>query len=79
MRTLGSMLRAKQEERDELESQLEGAGARIEELARTLDEAKGDRTFDSVKLDYHQMRARLRIAKHDYITLLLAQRLLANG
>ena len=79
VRTLESMLRAKQEERDELESQLEGAGARIEELARTLDEAKGDRTFDSVKLDYHQMRARLRIAKHDYITLLLAQRLLANG
>ena len=28
------------------------------------------RSFDQVKLDYHQIRARLRIAKHNYITLL---------
>ena len=39
---------------------------------------KDDRTFDQVKLEYYQIRSRLRIAKHDYITLLLTQRLLSQ-
>lgn len=78
VRTVESMLRAKEEERAELESKLEGAGERITELTRKLDLAKGDRSFDRLKLDYHQIRARLRIAKHDYITLLLAQRFLED-
>lgn len=75
-RTLESRLRAKEEERNEAEAQLQGAADRITELSRRLDRARDDRTFDQLKLDYHQIRARLRIAKHDYITLLLADRLL---
>lgn len=78
VRTLEAALRAKEDERDELGDKLEGAGKRLTELTRTLDAAKDDRTFDRVKLDYHQIRARLRIAKHDYIALLLAQRLLED-
>ena len=75
-RTLESVLRAKREESEELAANLEGAGERIAELSRKLDLAKEDRSFDRLKMDYHQIRARLRIAKHDYITMLLAQRLL---
>ena len=66
------------DERDELNEKLEGAGKRLAELKRSLDAAKEDRTFDRVKLDYHQIRARLRIAKHNYIALLLAQKLLED-
>ena len=76
VRAIESMLRAKEEERDELQTELESANTRIEELASKLDKVKDDRSFDSLKLDYHQIRARLRVAKHDYITLLIAQRLL---
>ncbi len=76
IRTIEAMLRAKTSERAELEAELEGASARILELTRRLDAVRHDRTFDQVKLDYHQIRARLRVAKHDYIALLLAQRLL---
>ena len=78
IRTLEATLRAKAAEHDELESELEGADTRLAELSRKLEQAKGDRTFDSVKLDYHQIRARLRIAKHNYLVLLLAQRLLQD-
>ena len=62
LRTLEAALRAKEDERDELNEKLEGAGKRLAELKRSLDAAKEDRTFDRVKLDYHQIRARLRIA-----------------
>ncbi len=78
VRTVEAMLRAKEAERDELEAELEGAGDRIAELTRRLDQAKADRTFDRLKLEYHQIRSRLSIAKHDYITLLLVQRLLGD-
>lgn len=78
LRTLEAALRAKEDERDELNEKLEGAGKRLAELKRSLDAAKEDRTFDRVKLDYHQIRARLRIAKHNYIALLLAQKLLED-
>ena len=78
VRTVEQALRDKQAERDELQEQLAGAGERIEGLSRKLDRAKDDRSFDQVKLDYHQIRARLRIAKHNYITLLLAQRFLED-
>ena len=76
IRTLEAQLRAKTNERDELEAKLEDAGERIIQLTHRLDAVKDDRTFDQVKLEYYQIRSRLRIAKHDYITLLLAQRLL---
>ncbi len=78
LRTLEAALRAKEDGRDELNEKLEGAGKRLAELKRSLDAAKEDRTFDRVKLDYHQIRARLRIAKHNYIALLLAQKLLED-
>ena len=78
LRTLEAALRAKEDERAELNEKLEGAGKRLAELKRSLDAAKEDRTFDRVKLDYHQIRARLRIAKHNYIALLLAQKLLED-
>lgn len=75
-RTLDALLREKTAERDEAKEGLEGAVARIAELTSRLERAKDDRTFDEVKLDYQQIRARLRVAKHDYLVLLLAQRLL---
>lgn len=78
LRVLEVTLRAKEEEREELAEKLKGADKRLAELKHTLDAAKDDRTFDRVKLDYHQIRARLRIAKHNYIALLLAQRLLED-
>ena len=78
VRTLDASLRDKVAERDELESQLEGDATRIAELTQKLDQAKEDRTFDQVKLDYHIIRTRLRAVKHNYITLLLAQRLLGE-
>ncbi len=76
IRTLEATLRAKTAEQEEIEEKLEGAGSRITELTESLEQAKQDRSFDQLKLDYQQIRARLRVAKHDYIKLLLAQRLL---
>lgn len=76
IRALESQLRSKEEELSEVQTTLENTGKQIDALTVRLDRAKGDRSFDCVKLDYHQIRARLRVAKHDYITLLLAQRLL---
>ena len=78
VRSVEATLREKTQERDELSHRLDDAEARIGELEHTLELARDDRSFDRLKLDYHQIRARLRIAKHDYIVLLLAQQLLAE-
>lgn len=56
--------------------QLDETSARMAELAEKLDRALDEDGFSQLKLDYHQTRARLRVAKHEFITLLLAQRLL---
>lgn len=76
MRVLETRIREKTVEYDSLREQLAAADARHDELSRNLDQAREDRSFDRLKLDYQQIRARLRVAKHEYITLLLAQRLL---
>ena len=78
VRSVESTLRAKTAELESLEEELEKTTARLAQLSRQLEAVKTDRTFDSLKLDYQQMRARLRAAKHDYIVLLLANRLLAE-
>ena len=77
-RTLDVLLHEKMAERDDLTMALESESTRVAELADDLDQVKADRSFDQLKLDYQQIRARLRVAKHDYITLLLAQRLLGE-
>lgn len=59
-----------------LNGQLEQSTARANDLSERLGQARQDNGFSHLKLDYHQIRAQLRVAKHDFITLLLAQRLL---
>ncbi|MBO4352809.1 MAG: AAA family ATPase, partial [Eggerthellaceae bacterium] len=62
----------KQEQQQALAQTCDDMNRRIGELTERLDQARGDSSFDLAKLRYQQTRVRLRDAKHELVTLLLA-------
>lgn len=73
------VIREKTEQRDALVEAATDMGERFGELARGLETARGDRTFDEVKFEYQQVKTQLRAAKHELIELLLARRVLERS
>ena len=73
------VIREKTEQRDALVEAAADMGERFGELARGLEAAREDRSFDAVKFEYQQIRARLREAKGELIELLIARRVLERS
>lgn len=69
----------KESQREALSQTCDDMGVRMGELAERLDQARADRSFDAAKLAYQQTRVRLREAKRELITLLLAKRMLESS
>ena len=69
----------KKSQREALSKTCDDMALRIGELTERLENARTDRTFDRVKLTYQQTRVRLRDAKRELVTLLLAKRMLERS
>ena len=77
--SLDALIREKTRQRDALLEAAGDMGERYGELSRELDLARADRSTDQLKLEYHQVRTRLREAKSELIMLLLARRILERS
>ena len=77
--SLDALVRDKERQRDSLRNAADDMSERFGELSRGLSLARADRTTDRLKLEYHQVRTRLREAKWELATLLLARRLLERS
>lgn len=77
--TLDDLIRQKSAQRDALLEALESMNQRSGELSRELDRASDDREFDRLKLEYQQIKTRLRARKHELVELLLAKRMLERS
>jgi len=77
--SLDALIRDKERQRDGLRDAASDMSERFGELSRGLGIARSDRTTDQLKLEYHRVRTRLREAKRDLVTLLLARRLLERS
>ena len=76
---LGTLVKEKTAQREALLDASEGMSRRIGELTRELEFARSNRTLDQAKLECEQLRVRLREAKHELVTLLLAKRMLERS
>ena len=72
-------IEVKEEQRTALSQTCDDMGVRIGELTERLDQARTDRSFDLAKLRHQQTRVRLRDAKRELITLLLAKSMLEQS
>lgn len=79
LREFDAVIRDKSAQRDALLEALEGMSERFGELTRELGLAKTSREFDQLKLEYFELRTRLRERKHELVTLLIARRLLERS
>lgn len=77
--TLDTLIREKTAQRDALVDAASDMSERLGELSHELAAARADRSTDQLKLEYHQIRTRLREEKHELITLLLARRMLERS
>ena len=76
---LDALVRRASEERDALSGALEGVDRRCGELEQRLGAARADSSFGRLKLEHEQLQCRLREAKRELVTLLLAKRMLDNA
>lgn len=67
------------DQRDLMSKALADMNLRYGELGPRLDSALTDRSFDQLKFEYHELACRLREAKHELVTLLLAKRILEKS
>lgn len=79
LREFDAVIRDRSAQRDALLEALEGMSERFGELMRELGLAKTSREFDQLKLEYFELRTRLRERKHELVTLLIARRLLERS
>ena len=69
----------KESQREALSRTCDEMSVRMGELAERLEAARNDRSFDIAKIRHQQTRVRLREAKHELISLLLAKRMLEKS
>ena len=74
-----SLVRQKMQQRDALIAASNSMSERFGELTRELEMARADRSFDQLRLEYQLIRTRLREAKHELISLMLARRILERS
>ena len=79
LRELEAKVRERSAQRDALLEAGEDMGQRFGELNRELRHARDDRALDRAGFEYQQLRTRLRAAKGELISLLLAKRLLERS
>ena len=69
----------KADQREALAQTCEDMSMRIGQLSERLERARADRSFDQAKLAHQQTRVRLRDAKRELVTLLLAKSMLEKS
>ena len=78
-RSLDGPLRERTAQRDALIAAVDEMAHRIGELEAVLSSAREDHMFDQMKIEYHELLARLRERKHELVVLLLAKRMLGRS
>jgi uncharacterized protein YhaN len=76
---LEGLARQRSEERDVLTRALADMNQRFGELGQRLEAAREDHAFYDAKLEFHQLRCRLREQKRRLVVLLLARRMLEKS
>lgn len=79
LQAIEAALQAKEGQRGALQGLASDFDRRIGELGERLQHAASDRQLDALKLEYQQVRTRLRESKHDLVELLLAKRMLERS
>ena len=78
-RDLEDEIAIKESQREALSRTCDEMSMRMGELAERLETARNDRSFAIAKVKHQQTRVRLREAKHELVSLLLAKRMLEKS
>lgn len=76
---LETAIRQRSNQRDLMSKALAEMSQRYGELGQRLESARSDCAYDQLKYEYQETRCRLREAKHELVTLLLAKRMLEKS